>query len=699
MAPLSTNTNNEHDSPYNKRKTMSQQTTKINLMSSKTPQWRVSSSQRNISNPYNLAIPPQYQRRLQTSSPVRDAAKKRPALPTINSSDAPPVKPKRPVKAVLVGEKPRGMYTNSSKSKSTIFTYRQVSPYQAPRKKTLRLPSIDDRFLALIVTLTLALLLTIGIPLAAILPQKLIKPLPINILIPMYFKPEDGAWNRLHDAAIRYPKTTFNVIINPNNGSGMAAWPAGEYIDAIESLDKYTNIHTLGYIDTANGQKENATIRQEIALYAGWAKVSNSLSLSGIYFDHTPHKDQDATRAYLQNISATVRHADGFGAQTLVVQNPGQVPDEGLMMGVDRPNVTVVFEGAYADVPNRGALHEMLAPLNANATRENFALLVHSAPDGLGGTGLRKMIDGVRREVEWLYVTDLTDEDSGPYSGFGGLLETWLNSAAPSAGKDTYIRLINFLTSLSAMSPKSRSSILLPLYIYPCPNAWEPLYTAIAKHPHLQFLAIINPNSGPGAAPWWPNEDYIREIARLNALPNVKTLGYICATYCKRSLDAALDDIDIYGERGRKDAHQRVDGVFVDETVNLYSDEAKKWLDAVDRKVAHSLDYVENPITIHNPGTAVHAALGKPGPDITVVVETSFKHFMTKEYQKWLATSPYGRSRTAYMVHSVPEKEMKKLTLSLREKAGYLFVTSASSGFYESFGSSWAAFVDTMAKP
>ena len=118
----------------------------------------------------------------------------------------------------------------------------------------------------------------------------------------------------------------------------------------------------------------------------------------------------------------------------------------------------------------------------------------------------------------------------------------------------------------------------------------------VAKHPDLQFLVIINPNSGPGAAPWWPNADYVREIARLNALPNVKTLGYICATYCRRSLDAALDDIETYGARGRNDARQGVDGIFVDETVNLYSDQAKKWLDAVDRKVAHSLDYAKSPL-------------------------------------------------------------------------------------------------------
>jgi hypothetical protein len=106
----------------------------------------------------------------------------------------------------------------------------------------------------------------------------------------------------------------------------------------------------------------------------------------------------------------------------------------------------------------------------------------------------------------------------------------------------------------------------------------------VAAFPDLQFLVIINPNSGPGAAPWWPNEDYIREIPRLNALPNVTTLGYVRATYCKRPLQDVLEDIETYDRRGREDIRYRVDGIFLDETVNLYSEEAKRYLDTVDRR-------------------------------------------------------------------------------------------------------------------
>jgi hypothetical protein len=155
------------------------------------------------------------------------------------------------------------------------------------------------------------------------------------------------------------------------------------------------------------------------------------------------------------------------------------------------------------------------------------------------------------------------------------------------------------------------SKILLPLYIYPHPGAWEPIYTAysvlsfphlhpstytssITVHRDLQFLVIVNPNSGPGAAPWWPNEDYIREIPRLNALRNVTTLGYVRVTYCKRDLEETLEDIETYAGRGRKDDGARVDGIFVDETVNIYSKEAKLYLDAIDRKVEESIGVAGN---------------------------------------------------------------------------------------------------------
>jgi hypothetical protein len=94
----------------------------------------------------------------------------------------------------------------------------------------------------------------------------------------------------------------------------------------------------------------------------------------------------------------------------------------------------------------------------------------------------------------------------------------------------------------------------------------------------------------------------------------------------------------------------------------------------------------------------VHAQFtnASPGPDISVVVETSYAEFVTKEYQAWLATSPYDRLRTCYMLHSVPLEKVADVTRSLQKKAKYLFVTSETENFYEKFGPSWEVFVEAM---
>lgn len=101
--------------------------------------------------------------------------------------------------------------------------------------------------------------------------------------------------------------------------------------------------------------------------------------------------------------------------------------------------------------------------------------------------------------------------------------------------------------------------------------------------------------------------------------------------------------------------------------------------------------------TIHNPGTAVDARLAYPGPDITVVVESSYEEFLAKANQSCPGKVLYDRTRTAYILHSVPVDQVEQLTIALQEKAEYLFITSATEGFYETFAPSWDLFVKAMA--
>lgn len=96
--------------------------------------------------------------------------------------------------------------------------------------------------------------------------------------------------------------------------------------------------------------------------------------------------------------------------------------------------------------------------------------------------------------------------------------------------------------------------VLVPLYIYPFPTAWEPLYVAADAHPELDFLVVVNPNSGPGPGVL-PDDNYIEALARLTAAPNVKVIGYVHCSYGKRLLDELVAEVSAY--RGWTHASER----------------------------------------------------------------------------------------------------------------------------------------------
>ncbi|KAI8942631.1 hypothetical protein NX059_000685 [Plenodomus lindquistii] len=389
----------------------------IQALSTYNREKRASTSRRNISNPYNLAIPPNNKRTSRSATPpsVYETSI-RPSFKSTVSSESLEL----PKKAVLAPSKLRPYEYDE---KSTMASFAGCEQYQReyePVPKKSRICGIvKDRMIALSVTFGIAVILAVAIPLSIILPQKLIKPLPINVLIPFYMYPAPGAWEPLYAAIGKHVDTNFTIVINPADGPGPAVWPTGEYITVVKALNRYPNVQTLGYIDVAGGATDNATVRKEIETYAGWSNVSSDMALAGIFFDHTPYKDDNNTAAYLKNISTTVRNSDGFVGSTLVVHNPGRIPDASVMGSM--PNLTIIFEGAYADMPRKKDLTTKLDGLRQN--RDDLAMLVHSTPQDLGRTGLRRIVDDIRRDVEWLYITDLTEK---VYEGYGTLLMEWL---------------------------------------------------------------------------------------------------------------------------------------------------------------------------------------------------------------------------------------------------------------------------------
>lgn len=81
---------------------------------------------------------------------------------------------------------------------------------------------------------------------------------------------------------------------------------------------------------------------------------------------------------------------------------------------------------------------------------------------------------------------------------------------------------------------------------------------------------------------------------------------------------------------------------------------------------------------------------------MTAVVEEGYASFRTKASQEWLATCPYDRDRCAYILHSVPSCDVKRLAQELRHRAEYLFITDLQKDVYCRFGPSWTDFIDGM---
>jgi len=102
----------------------------------------------------------------------------------------------------------------------------------------------------------------------------------------------------------------------------------------------------------------------------------------------------------------------------------------------------------------------------------------------------------------------------------------------------------------------------------------------ITTHPDLNFLVVVNPNSGPGDRDLpSPNKDYAREVPRLNAFANVYTVGYVRIDYCRKPLEDVYEEIDRYASWSGAEG-MGLGGILLDETPNHYSAEREEYLTA-----------------------------------------------------------------------------------------------------------------------
>ena len=150
----------------------------------------------------------------------------------------------------------------------------------------------------------------------------------------------------------------------------------------------------------------------------------------------------------------------------------------------------------------------------------------------------------------------------------------------------------------------SAIDILLPLYLYPgdAATAWSPIFQTISTHPTTTFQIVINPNSGPGTPSLLTDPNLITGISKLNAYPNVRTLGYVLTGYGHRANATVTADVDIYASwsaSSQDGADIHLDGIYFDEVSN---DATQANYDRMASFSRHARQSIRGAKVVFNPG-------------------------------------------------------------------------------------------------
>jgi len=82
-----------------------------------------------------------------------------------------------------------------------------------------------------------------------------------------------------------------------------------------------------------------------------------------------------------------------------------------------------------------------------------------------------------------------------------------------------------------------------------------------------------------------PDASYAHEIPKLNAKRNVCTVGYIRTDYTRKDLSEVCEEVARYAgwSQDNSQSNLNVEGIFLDETPNLYTDDVAVYL----QKISH----------------------------------------------------------------------------------------------------------------
>ncbi|KAK0733189.1 Spherulation-specific family 4 [Lasiosphaeria miniovina] len=249
------------------------------------------------------------------------------------------------------------------------------------------------------------------------------------------------------------------------------------------------------------------------------------------------------------------------------------------------------------------------------------------------------------------------------------------------------------MESSSVSAVESQRFILLPLYIYPDTAAWEPLFSAVLRHPNLQFTVVVNPANGPGNR-HATDANYTASLLRLSSLANVTILGYVYCSYGERPLEALKLDIKTYrGWCGEQSI--QVDGIFFDEAPS--GAELVEYMAEVAENARETLGDVARggaTTVIYNPGVFVDQAYYCSADYIAVFENRVAAWDSAYVYSNLDGLPDDLRARSIAIGHSAGDTSMQMhFAEQVACEAGFAGHFATTVGGYTQWCPNWAAYV------
>ncbi len=207
----------------------------------------------------------------------------------------------------------------------------------------------------------------------------------------------------------------------------------------------------------------------------------------------------------------------------------------------------------------------------------------------------------------------------------------------------------------SAVVSPSATGIMIPLYTYPG-STWANVIAVEKANPGVPIVAIVNPNSGPGAA---MDPNYVSGILSLQSA-GVEVIGYVPTGYGSRSPAEVESMVNQYK------SWYPVTGIFFDEMSNVAGSES--YYSALNA-YAKSLGFT---YTVGNPGADTIPSY--VGTMDTIVIYENQGLPNLSSLEGW--HSDYAKGNFAMMAYGV-QSVNQSYPSTTSPHVGYIYITNA----------------------